>query len=711
MATGLTIDALRATLRESETIQQNPFGILKAIAALVNNEATVETGREMVLRALDQRSAFGSFAAMLDSFVHTVGLYPYIAQPELLGLRETLTYEFNRPLNLPNEIVFHREQAEVYRRLLAGDNVILSAPTSFGKSKIIDAIIASERYSNLVIVVPTLALIDETRRRLSVFSDRYKIVTHVSQRPAARNVFVLTAERAVAYPDLPKIDFFVIDEFYKIGSGESDETRKVALNQAFYRLRKQKAQFYLLGPKIDHIPDGMEAAYRCFFYLTNYATVVAEQERIETTGDDDLARLIELARALDEPTLIFCSSPPKVNALARAFIDAGLGFDATSMQPCADWSSTNYHPDWIFGKALSCGIGIHHGKLPRSLSQFVVRAFNDDKIRFLICTSTLIEGVNTKAKNVVIYDNKIARKQIDYFTFNNIKGRSGRMFEHFIGHVYLFNDEPQMTLPFVDFPVFTQPSDTPESLLIQLDDPDLTDESRERLKRYAEEEELPIEVIRENNSIEPADQVALARAIRGTAQRAWPALAWDRFPRYKQLRFVCDLIWKHFVHEGRRGGITSGSQLTLKTWQLIETTSISRRVANELTATPPYNAESADEAVERVLEFDRTWASFDLPRFLNAISNIQAHVLKSESLPFGDYRLFASKLECLFRTPVVAALDEYGIPLQVAEKLQPSLKTPDNLDEALANLKRLDLAKMRLTPFEREIVRDAQRDI
>ena len=29
----------------------------------------------------------------------------------------------------------------------------------------------------------------------------------------------------------------------------------------------------------------------------------------------------------------------------------------------------------------------------------------------MVCTSTLIEGVNTKAKNVIVYDNKIAKKK------------------------------------------------------------------------------------------------------------------------------------------------------------------------------------------------------------------------------------------------------------------------------------------------------------
>jgi replicative superfamily II helicase len=126
------------------------------------------------------------------------------------------------------------------------------------------------------------------------------------------------------------------------------------------------------------------------------------------------------------------------------------------MEEAADWVAANYDPEWTLSRALRVGIGMHHGRMPRALAQVVVKGFNLEVIDFLICTSTLIEGVNTKAKNVVIFDNKIATQKYDYFTFNNIRGRSGRMFEHFVGNVYLFHPEPQEDLPFVDIPVFTQ---------------------------------------------------------------------------------------------------------------------------------------------------------------------------------------------------------------------------------------------------------------
>jgi hypothetical protein len=705
MAKPINIDSLREALRSPDAVKLQPFDLLRSIASLTADPEQDLLAHEMVLRALEQREHFGPYQPILDSLVRSVGLFPYLA-PDDLNFRDAVAYEFHRPGNMGDEFVFHREQAEVYRRLLDGDSVILSAPTSFGKSKIIDAVVASGRFRNLVVVVPTLALMDETRRRLSSFADRYKLITHLSQRPAVANIFIFTPERAVAYDRFPVIEFFVIDEFYKLNDLSEDQTRAVALNQAFYKLRKFDCQFYLLGPNVERIPDGVEAAFKCYFYPTKFATVVSEQIPVPGRGDE-FRRLLALCAELRDPTLIFCKSPARVNAVAHALLDGGVGVRTPELAPAAAWAGRHYHQDWVFGKALDQGIGIHHGKLPRALAQYVVRMFNELKLQFLICTSTLIEGVNTKAKNVIIFDNKIAQEKIDFFTFNNIKGRSGRMFEYFVGHVYLFNDPPMERLPFVDFPLLTQDPDTPDSLLVQMDDKDLVGSSRERMREYREEGILPLSVLRENSSVEPDAQIRLARHLLSDPKRWSTALNWSRYPNGSQLEAVCDLIWSFLVQAARsRGGVFSARQLAFKVWQMLRVPTTAERVRQELRP-GQYSAKTPDEAVERILEFERTWASFELPRYLMAVSRIQRIVFERLGLPRGDFSSFASQVECLFRNPVIAALDEYGVPVQVGLKIISRLRT-DDLDTALSNLKVLQLDGLGLDDFERELLTDAK---
>jgi len=193
----------------------------------------------------------------------------------------------------------------------------------------------------------------------------------------------------------------------------------------------------------------------------------------------------------------------------------------------------------------------------------MVRFFNEKKIEFLICTSTIIEGVNTKAKNVIIYENKIARQKLDYFTFNNIKGRSGRMFEHFVGRVFCFDDTPQQKLPFVDFPLHSQGETTPESLLIQLDFEDLNDKAKETVERRVSNSPLPMWLLKENHGIEPESQIAAYNEILTELDSLHTLLSWSGLPKYKQLEKCCELIWKHWVLKGKNG-VFSYKQLALK---------------------------------------------------------------------------------------------------------------------------------------------------
>ena len=81
------------------------------------------------------------------------------------------------------------------------------------------------------------------------------------------------------------------------------------------------------------------------------------------------------------------------------------------------------------------------------------------KLKYIFCTSTIIEGVNTSAKNVVIFDEKKGTNELDFFDYSNIKGRSGRMMEHYVGKVYNFINIPKEEKIVVDIPFYEQNKD------------------------------------------------------------------------------------------------------------------------------------------------------------------------------------------------------------------------------------------------------------
>ncbi|MCX7507649.1 DEAD/DEAH box helicase [Delftia tsuruhatensis] len=675
---------------------------LSAFTSLADEDDKLQEARDILIRVLEDSAKFKGYEAIIQTLLRNVGLFPYLDFKNV-DAADQLAAEAHRPEAMPENIVFTAKQAEVYRELMAGRSVVLSAPTSFGKSLIIDAVIASNKYHSIVVVVPTLALVDETRRRLLKFRDRYKIITHLSQEPSERNIFVHTQERVVENSNIKDVDFFVIDEFYKLhieDSAEGDE-RAVLLNHAFYKLAKRAKQFYMLGPSIHELPDGFGPNYRCLFIRTDFSTVASDSHLVPE-GKDDISRLKTLVPNLEGPTLVFSGSVGGARKFGRAIAEARSEFSPKeALKQAIAWLSANYSPKWGLVSALSHGVGIHHGKLPRSIAQLLVRLFNGGFLDYLVCTSTLIEGVNTAARNVVVVDNKINKKKYDYFTFNNIRGRSGRMWQHYVGHVYLFNSPPDRELEFVDVPVFTQNESAPDALLVQLEQQDLSDDAKARVGKIWNQAVLSPQTIQQNVGIDPQGQIELAREIEARLQELMPLLCWTGQPTYDQTKEIFDLAWRHFkVKAG--SGVRSASQLTL--------------LVNRYRKNPDYAAQlsaaiagkmgdEADEALESFLEFARQWLSFKAPRLVSAVGRIQGDVLLRHGIRPGNYAFFCTQLESLFMNPVVIALEEYGVPIQIASRLAPMLGDPKTLDEALAGLARRRPADFSgLTMFERVLI-------
>jgi len=602
--------------------------------------------------------------------------------------------------------VFHREQAEIYRDLLTGQSVVLSAPTSFGKSLIIDALVATYEFQTIVIIVPTIALIDETRRRLVRFRDRYKVVTHNSQSRDERTIFVLTQERAVDRDDLEDIDLLVIDEFYKLDPGkETENDRSSTLNHAFYKLNRQAKQLYLLGPNINEIPDGFGRRFKCVFKRTDYNTVVSQIHRVAWRPDRKKA-LVKLCGGLTDPTLIYCKSPRQTHEAAALLVDAGLGIHRPILSAAAAWIGREYHAGWSFVAALEHGVGLHHGGIPRALSQLNIALFNEGILPFLVCTSTLIEGVNTAAKNVIVYENKIATTKLDFFTFNNIKGRSGRMFQHFLGNGFIFDQEPEEELDFVDIPAFTQGENAPLGLLVQLEAEDLSPRSLQRLEGVSRQKELSLATIRRNAPLDPLDQIRLAIDIRKNARRWHSHLNWTTYPQWDQLQFACTLLYDYFVKK-RRDGIASGRQLAFRLNRLRTSRTIREFIEDILQNDTQANGDP-DGAVRIALDFQRKWAMFNFPRLLIALEAIQHEVFSALGLPPGRFGKYAADVESLFLPPELVGLDEYGLAIQLGLKLRSYLQLGQGMDPAIASVRTLQPERLGLTQFERFMLERVQ---
>ena len=130
-----------------------------------------------------------SYSPLINHLIRETGLFPYL-DPDTSNWQDRFIFEsFKVDIGEETSRTLHREQSRVLKHLLAGDDLAISAPTSFGKSLIIDAYIAIKKPTNVLILVPTIALTDETRRRLGKkFSAEYKIVTTAEVELGEKNI-------------------------------------------------------------------------------------------------------------------------------------------------------------------------------------------------------------------------------------------------------------------------------------------------------------------------------------------------------------------------------------------------------------------------------------------------------------------------------------------------------------------------------------------
>lgn len=692
------------------------FAVVDHVATLMGDPLEESVARELLIRIYASPEPFEPVSSIVADLARSLGLFPYL-DPQQLSISSLLAYEAHRPLDYDNEhVVFHSAQASVYRHLMDRRSVILSAPTSFGKSLVLDAVAASGRFDNIVVIVPTIALIDETRRRLARLGSTYKIITHPEQPLSMRNILIMTQERFLDLQELPPVDLFMIDEFYKLDLGfQSDFDRSVLLNQALRRLLRTGAPFYLAGPNISAMAEVLPQNITAAFVSTDFSTVAVDVISLpRPSRKEELPALVELLKDLQgESTLVYCRSPARTRQIARALLEEGYsGATSDSLHAASLWVADQYHPDWLVADAIRQGIGIHHGKIPRALAQFQVEAFNKGALRLLLCTSTLIEGVNTAAENVVVFDDTINQQKLDYFTYSNIKGRSGRMMRHFLGRVYTYREPPELDDAIVDIPLYSQGPETPLSLLVQLDRGELTGGSWDRVQGIHQQVDVPLETIRQNTGIDPQAQLAAARSL-STETRTRPDLfAWTGYPTYDQLRAVLEIAIRHLAPiQRRRAGVSSANQLTYKLMMMSASGGgVTKLIENELTHGGPRVAGDPDAAVEAALDFAGTWPGHEVPRLLSAMHRLTQPILQEDDRNC-DYTMYASAVQNWFLPPHFVTCEEYGIPFQVLSKLRRRLPGEASLDELLTAISRLPADLPELTDFERELLERSLRDL
>jgi superfamily II helicase len=395
-----------------------------------------QTRRETVIKLLDSAT---ENINLEDLFLF--GLSPYYKEK----LNDTffskqIEYQKDRDelKHSEKKISFASEQKEIYEQILddTNDKLIISAPTSFGKTMLIKEYIYNEQPDSVVFVVPTNSLADELIDDFAnIYTELgYTIYDTVKEDKAiqTKSIFIGTQEKfyQIYQGRNMSIDLFVIDEAYKLGD-ELNGSREVILNRTFVDTLNKAKRTILLLPLVNSI-DG--ASHLNFKILkSDYSPVAKNFIKKNNSAFDSF--IIKKIIENEDSNLVYFNSPIEVEKFYLKYCNELNGNNELSLK----WIKRvedDFHPEWIPIKSLINGIGIHYGPMPKFIQKKVVKLFKSHVVNTILSTSSIIEGVNTPTKNIFITTSRSILQSNQVIKFKNLIGRAGRLGIHKVGNIY-----------------------------------------------------------------------------------------------------------------------------------------------------------------------------------------------------------------------------------------------------------------------------------
>jgi superfamily II DNA/RNA helicase len=387
------------------------------------------------------------------------------------------------------EVVLTDFQYKLFDAMGQSSSVSVSAPTSAGKSFVmgLDLIrrLRRETPACVVYLVPTRALIREVASKLREYLRKaglenvpVRSVPFPIEKEKAEQgaVYVLTQERLMSLLHTahgkPWITTLVVDE----AQGIQDDSRGIILQSAIESVIRffPTTEIYFASPLIKN-PEYLLSLFGRFqgeisFIETlspvsqnlilvsqvknkkNHAKfeLLLPNEHLDLgirdlefpLRDSKFKQQADLARAVtrdDESTILFANGAAYTENLAEALIDGQIEpkHVGPKIEEFVEFLRNEIHPEYPLINMLPHGVAFHYGDMPAIVRARVEDLFKDGILKFVCCTSTLLQGVNLPARHIIIENpkrgsgNSMQRKD-----FLNLAGRAGRLLHEFHGNIW-----------------------------------------------------------------------------------------------------------------------------------------------------------------------------------------------------------------------------------------------------------------------------------
>jgi hypothetical protein len=448
------------------------------------------------------RAGFGPSSIMLDS--------EYSYQNRQFSFGESILNQFAVTLEqVRNEVQIGNEvfllsdfQKEIWHSIDGNALLGISAPTSAGKSFLIllkSIELLRHKKGVIIYVVPTLSLVSQVLADFRCMLDRFKMsefsleTTYSSTSANERSIYVLTQEKAIASfsqvdTPFPSIRLLVIDEIQNVEKvGDSDDQRSKVLYDLMIELRSNSSIDHIIisGPRILKIDELGERLFgiksfkneteaspvlnltysiskkKEVYYFNIYSDLVTGVEQIKITksnaiegygkvtySESYLGYLNKILESFGEDECCLIFSPTSVTSskmaeyLALQKPLAGKPF----LESLADFIERTVHSKFTLVETLRKGVAYHHGKLPFHVRLLIEDGLKKKEIKTVICTTTLLQGVNLPVQNIIIRNpNLFIQKKNDSsrlsnYEIANLRGRAGRLLKDFVGRTFILDE-------------------------------------------------------------------------------------------------------------------------------------------------------------------------------------------------------------------------------------------------------------------------------
>lgn len=383
---------------------------------------------------------------------------------------ETLTSACSQAELMIEDRVLHRFQKTILDLYREGEvnKYFLSASTSFGKTYMMYEIIKKLKYKNILLIFPTIALLSENHEKILTDKNLSHYTVHTLSQQATSeseyNIFIFTPERFLSFIENNgkyDMDFVFVDEVYKLDNdflieqeqqeNERDTAYRLAL---FLSNLKSYCDVLLCGPYID-----MVAGSSFENFLRDNNIKVLDYNNIElvnkarfvgsNSNTSALKKVLKEKHENSETALVYCQTPNLAESYAKKLSDADIFpiiNQNNDFRLFIEHLERVYDTDWGLIFCLKHGIAFHHGLVPKYIQKEIIKFFNNGVLKVIVSTTTITEGVNTSAKNIVVLHHKKGMKKLKKFDAQNIIGRAGRFLEHYLGNVVILDKEVENIL-------------------------------------------------------------------------------------------------------------------------------------------------------------------------------------------------------------------------------------------------------------------------